>query len=126
MKKTAILLIFIVSLFAQSLYFEAFMNIKKGKRILNSNPQKAQKLFIIAANDLKHIINNSISNNKPSANAMELMGELLLNGWGVEKNEKKAEKYLCFASELGNYKAKKLIQKNGFKCKKISIKEIQQ
>ncbi len=126
MKKIFVLSIFVILLFGENLYFEAFINIKKGKRIVNQNPQKAEKLFIIAANDLKHIIDFSINKNKPSANAIELMGELYLNGWGVEKNEQKAQKLLCAASQLGNNRAKQLVIKNAFKCGKINLKEIQQ
>ncbi len=126
MKKIIVLSIFIAMLFAQNLYFEAFKNVMQGKRIINKNPQKAEKLFIIAANDLKKIIKSSINNHQPSANAIELIGELYLNGWGVEKNERKAEKFLCVASKLGNFKAKILIKKNGFTCNKIYLKEIKQ
>ena len=126
MKKIVALFISIAMLFAQNFYFEAFKNVREGKRILNQNPQKAEKLFIIAANDLKQLINNSINNHKPSSNEIELMGELYLNGWGVKKNERKAEKFFCIASKLGNFRAKQLIKKYGFKCHKIYLKEIKQ
>lgn len=126
MKKIVFLLFLVISLFGQNLYFEAFKNIREGKRILNQNPQKAEKLFIIAANDLKQLINTSINNNKPSANAIALMGQLYLYGWGVDKNEKKAEIFLCVASKLGNFRAKQLIKKYGFICQKIYLKEIKQ
>ena len=126
MKKILYLFVFVAVLFGQNLYFEAFKDIMKGKRIINQNPKKAEKLFTIAANDLSKIIHNSIENNKPSANAIELMGELYLNGWGVEKNEKKAEIFLCVSAKLGNFKAKQLIKKNEFICHQTNIKEIKQ
>ena len=126
MKKILYLFVFVAVLFGQNLYFEAFKNVMKGKKIVNKNPQKAEKFFIIAANDLKKIINSSINDHKPSANAIELMGELYLKGWGVEKNKRKAEKFLCVASKLGNFKAKILIKKNEFICHQTNIKEIKQ
>ena len=126
MKKIAFLLILTLSLFGQNLYFKAFKNINMGKRIINQNPQKAQELFSIAANDLQHLIKQSIKNNKPSTNAIELMGELYLNGWGVYKNERKAQIYLCIASKLGNFRAQQLVKKNNFYCQQINLKEIQQ
>ena len=126
MKKTLLLSVFIIALFGANLYFEAFQDIMKGKRILNQNPQKAEALFIIAANNLKKIINSSVDNNKPSANAIELMGELYLNGWGIEKNEKEAKNLLCVAAKLGNFKAKQLIKKNEFICHQTNLKEIKQ
>jgi TPR repeat protein len=115
-----------VSIYAQNLYFEAFKDIKKAKKIVNSDPQKAQRLFIEAYGYLKQIVNNSIDKNKPSANAFNLLGELYLKGWGVEKNEKKAKQFLCAAKLLGNLKAAKTLDKLGIKCKKINFKELKQ
>jgi TPR repeat protein len=115
-----------VSIYAQNLYFEAFKDIKKAKRVVNSDPQKAQRLFIEAYGYLKQIVNNSIDKGKPSANAFNLLGELYLKGWGVEKNEKKAKRLLCAAKQLGNSKAAKTLDKLGIKCKKINFKELKQ
>ncbi|GAX87282.1 conserved hypothetical protein [Lebetimonas natsushimae] len=125
MKKT---IIFIGALvFAQNLYFSAFKDIQKAKRFINTNPEKAQRLFIEASSYLKEIVNTSINKKEPSAQALALLGELYLNGWGVEKNLKKATLLLCAAKSLGNYKAKKLIKTNKLICPKtINIKEIKQ
>jgi len=119
-------LIFTVNSFAQNLYFEAFKDIKKAKKLINSNPQQAERLFIEAYGYLKQIVNNSIDKNKPSANAFNLLGELYLNGWGVEKNEKKAVKLLCAAKQLGNRKAINTLKKISVKCQKINFKELKQ
>jgi TPR repeat protein len=125
MKKLLILLATIV--FAQSLYFSAFQDIKKAKRLLSSNPDKANTLFIEASGYLKQIINSSIEKNTPSQQAMSLLGELYLNGWGVEKNIYKATKLLCAAKTLGNFKASQLIKQYNLTCpKKINLKELKQ
>jgi TPR repeat protein len=125
MKRT---IIFITTLlFAQNLYFSAYQDIQTAKRIIDTNPQKAQRLFIEASSYLKQIVNTSINKNKPSPQAFALLGELYLKGWGVEKNFKKATLLLCTAASLGNFKAKNLIEKYQIKCPKtINIKEIQQ
>jgi TPR repeat protein len=112
---------------SQNLYFEAFKDINKAKRVVNSDPQKAQKLFIEAYSYLKQIVNSSIENNKPSVNSFKLLGEMYLYGWGVEKNKEKAIKLLCVAKQMGNNKAKKIIKKENIKCpEKINYKELKQ
>jgi TPR repeat protein len=126
MKKIILLLFFSFSLFAQNLYFSAYKDIQKAKRLLNSDPQKSERLFIEAFSYLKQLVNTSIDNEKPSANALSLLGEMYLNGWGVDKNEKKAVLLLCGAQQLGNFKAKKLLKKINVKCKKINFKELKQ
>lgn len=128
MKK--ILLIFTVflsvNLFAQNLYFEAFKDVRKAKKVIKADPEKAQRLFIEAYSYLKQLVNNSIDNNKPSANSFTLLGNMYLNGWGVDKNEDKAIKLLCGAKILGSRKAAKELKKIGAKCKKINFKELKQ
>jgi len=126
MKRLTLLFIFSSMLVAQNLYFAAFKDIRQATRIINTNPKKAQKLFIEASGYLKQIINTSISNNKPSANALNLLGKLYLNGWGVDKDEQKAYKLLCAAAKLGNSKAKKTLEKLNVKCQKINFKELEQ
>jgi TPR repeat protein len=112
-------------LLAQNLYFLAFIDIKKAKKLLNSNPSKAQALFIEASSYLKQIINSSI--NQPSPQAMNLLGELYLNGWGVSKNRKKAVLLLCAAKNLGNFKASQTIKEYNINCPtKINFKELKQ
>jgi len=124
MKKLYLLTIF-SSLFAQSLYFSAFTDIQKAKRLLNTNPQKANALFIEAKGYLKQIVQSSINQNKPSSQAMLLLGELYLKGWGVDQNTQQATILLCSAKILGNAKANRLIKKNAISCpKKINIKEL--
>jgi len=130
MKKIYSLLIFSslfaqTNIFANSLYFNAFTDIQKAKRLLTNNPQKANSLFIEARGYLKQIIKNSINQNKPSSQSMYLLGELYLNGWGGEKNPQKATLLLCSANSLGNMKAQKLIKTKNLSCPtQINIKEL--
>lgn len=113
--------------FAQNLYFSAFKDIQKAKRLLNKNPEQAKTFFIEASNYLKQVINETIDKNKPSVQAMTLLGEMYLKGWGIEQNPQKAKLLLCAAKSLGNFKAKTLIQQNGIKCpQKINLKELKQ
>ena len=119
-----VILSFFINTMAQNLYFDAFKDIKKAKKLINSNPQQAERLFIEAYSYLKQLVNSSIDNNKPSSNALNLLGELYLKGWGVRKNEKKAVKLLCAAKQLGNRKATKTLKKIGVKCQKINFKEL--
>ncbi len=128
MKKLIVAILLLVnSSYATNLYFNAFQDIKKAKRLLNSNPDKANNLFIEAAGYLKQVINSSINANKPSGNALYLLGEIYCNGWGVKKNTKKAYKLFCAAKQLGNLKAKKQVNKLKIKCKVIkNFKELQQ
>jgi len=124
MKKIYLLLIF-SSLFAQSLYFNAFTDIQKAKRFLRTNPQKANNLFIEAKGYLKQIIRNSINQNEPSSQSMYLLGELYLNGSGGEKKPQKATLLLCAANSLGNTKAKQLIKTKNLSCPtQINLKEL--
>jgi TPR repeat protein len=117
---------FSLNVFAQNLYFEAYKNIQKGKRYIKNNPQKSDMLFIEAYSYLKQLVNKSIEDEKPSANALNLLGIMYLNGWGIEKNEKKAVKLLCAAKKLGNMKAKKTLKKLNAVCKTINFKELKQ
>jgi len=126
MKKFLLFMLVIVSVNAANMYFNAFVDIKKAKRLLNSNPEQAQRLFIEAYSFLKQVVNTSIDENKPSANAFNLLGELYLNGWGVDQDKEKAIKFFCAAEKLGNSKAKKTIQKLNATCGTINIKELKQ
>ena len=124
MKKMALFLILIFSLHAQNLYFQAFQDINKAKRIQKENPEKANQLYIEAYTYLKQLNNKYIENNKPSANVMYLLGKLYLNGLGIEKDTIKGAKFLCTSAELGNLRAKKDITKLQIKCEKINVKEL--
>ena len=126
MKRLVLLLGLIISLNASNLYFNAFINVQKAKRYLNTDPQKAQRLFIEAYGYLKQVVNTSIEKNKPSANAFNLLGEMYLNGWGVKSDREKAIKLLCAAQELGNLKAKNQLKKLDVKCQPITMKELKQ
>ena len=123
-----ILTIFLsVNISAQNLYFAAFKNINKAKRLLKTDPQQADRLFIEAYSYLKQYVNKTLKNNKPSANSFKLLGEMFLNGWGVDKDINKAVKLLCAAKKLGNIKANKIIKKNNITCpEKIDFKELKQ
>jgi len=129
MKKLVfILTIFLsVNISAQNLYFAAFKNINKAKRLLKTDPQQADRLFIEAYSYLKQYVNKTLKNNKPSANSFKLLGEMFLNGWGVDKDINKAVKLLCAAKKLGNIKANNIIKKNNITCpEKINYKELKQ
>jgi TPR repeat protein len=122
-----ILTIFLSVNYAQNLYFSAFKNINKAKRLLKTDPQQADRLFIEAYSYLKQYVNKTLKNNKPSANSFKLLGEMFLNGWGVDKDINKAVKLLCAAKKLGNIKANNIIKKNNITCpKKINYKELKQ
>ena len=122
-----ILTIFLSVNYAQNLYFAAFKNINKAKRLLKTDPQQADRLFIEAYSYLKQYVNKTLKNNKPSANSFKLLGEMFLNGWGVDKDINKAVKLLCAAKKLGNIKANNIIKKNNITCpKKINYKELKQ
>jgi TPR repeat protein len=123
-----ILTIFLsVNISAQNLYFAAFKNINKAKRLLKTDPQQADRLFIEAYSYLKQYVNKTLKNNKPSANSFKLLGEMFLNGWGVDKDINKAVKLLCAAKKLGNIKANNIIKKNNITCpEKINYKELKQ
>ena len=127
MRKAFLLCILIGYIFAQNLYFNAFNNIKKAKTLINKNPKEAQMLFIEAYTYLKTIVNKSIKEEKPNTNAINLLGELYLNGWGVDKNETLAIKLFCIAASYGNQKAQKILKKLNKTCPtKINLKEIKQ
>ena len=128
MKKLVFILTIFLSInYAQNLYFAAFKNINKAKKFLKTNPQQADRLFIEAYSYLKQYINKTLKDNKPSANSFNLLGEMFLNGWGVEKDINKATKLLCAAKKLGNIKANKIIKKNNITCpEKIDFKELKQ
>ena len=127
MKKVILLSILIKSIFAINLYFNAFKNIKEAKKLIDKNPKKAQELFNKAYIDLKTIVNRSIEKKNPNINAINLLGKLYLNGWGIEKNETLAIKLLCVAAKYGNQKAKKTLKKLNKTCPtKINLKEIKQ
>lgn len=119
MKKTIILtFLFSSLLLAQNLYFKSFVEIRTAKRIMNTNPQKAKKLFLDAYKNLTTLVNDSIRNKKPSSNGMFLLGEMYLNGWGIPKNVKEANILICNAKKLGNLRAERLVKKLGISCKK--------
>jgi len=123
--KNIFLILMASSLFAQSLYFNAFRDINKAKRLLHTNPSKANALFIEAKGYLKETLKTSIEKNQPSSQVLLLLGKLYLNGWGVKNDSKKAALFLCSAKKLGNIPAKKLISKNNLSCPtKINIKEL--
>jgi len=86
MKKTILLLCILIGYtFAQKLYFNTFNNIKKTKTLIDKNLKEAHKLFIEAYTYLKTIVNKSIAEEKPNINAINLLGEPYLNGWGIDK-----------------------------------------
>jgi len=114
------------SLFAQNLYFDAYKDILKAKRLLNTDKTKADRLFVEAYGYLKQVVNSSIDENKPSSNAFKLLGEMYLNGWGVDKDMQKAKQLLCAAKNLGNTQAKRLIEKSNIQCGEINYKELKQ
>jgi len=96
MKKSLIFILFI-NLFALNLsYMKGFQYYKKGILLVNSDKQNAQIYFTKAFNILSNI------QNKNNSSIHHILGKMYLNGWGVEKNYKKALKELLFAKKLGN------------------------
>jgi hypothetical protein len=49
------ILLFSVNSSAQNLYFEAFKDIKKAKKLINANPKQSERMFIEAYGYLKQI-----------------------------------------------------------------------
>jgi len=100
MKKIAIVLLFAVSSFAFDLTFtKAFNNYNKGIRYEKTDPQKANQYFqkaFFLIQMLKH---------KDTSQVHYMLGNIYLNGWGVEKNYQKAKKNFLRAIELGNSRA---------------------
>jgi TPR repeat protein len=83
--------------FALDLTFtKAFNSFKKGVKLIKTNPQKAQQYFQKA-----YILLTEL-NDKPSSQTYYMLGRMYCNGWGVEKNYKKAEEYFKKALQLGN------------------------
>ena len=126
MKKLTISIALGTLLFA-SPFREAFISIKKADRIVISNPQKANMLYIKAYDILSNIMHKDLKNKKPSPNVLYLLGKLYLEGKGVSKNYKKARNYLCYASQIGNARAGSLLTKHNITCPtNITIKELEQ
>ena len=100
MKKLFLILIFAVASFAFDLTFtQAFNNFNKGMRLEHTNPSLAQKYFKKAyffMQKLKH---------KDTSQVNYMLGRMYCNGWGVNIDYKKAEKYFLRAIELGNARA---------------------
>jgi len=127
MKKVFLIAAFLsVSLFSQNLYFDAHKNVNMAKKLLKTDPQKAQRLFIEAYGYLKKYVSKTLQSNRPSGNALNLLGEMYINGWGIEKDEKKGINLICAAAQLGNRRAKLKLKKLGTDCPKINFKELQQ
>ena len=100
MKKIAILIISLGFLFAFDMTFtKAFNNFNKGLRTYNSNPQKAQEYFKKA-----YILIQQLKN-KNSSQVYYMLGRMYCNGFGVEKDLKKAEEYFLKSLQLGNKRA---------------------
>jgi TPR repeat protein len=100
MKKFMIIFLLITSSFALNLTFtKAFKAFNKGVKLQKTNPQKAQKYF------QKAYILLSELENKPSSQVYYMLGKMYCNGWGVDRDYKKAEEYFLKAIKLGNERA---------------------
>jgi len=127
MKKLSALLAASLFLCAGNLYFNAYRDIQQAKRLMGTDPEKSQRMFMQGYTYLKELINRSVDKNRPSVNAFKLMGEMYLNGWGVEKNATKAARYLCAAKMLGNVSATRIIGEENITCPAtIDYKELKQ
>ena len=126
MKNLLAIILITFSFLHADLYFDAFQKVMKGKRLLHQDPKRANIEFIEAAGYLKQLINKSIDNNTPNANALKLLGEMYLKGWGIEQNTQKAAKLLCAAANYGNLQAQRIVKRHNFTCTKISLKELKQ
>ncbi len=100
MKKVIFIFISFVFVFALDLTFtKAYRAFNKGVKLHKTNPQKAQQYFQKA-----YILLTEL-HEKPSSQVYFMLGRMYSNGWGVERNYKKAEEYLKKAIKLGNERA---------------------
>lgn len=94
MKKIIIILILLISYSMGGAYGEGYKIYKKAKVEMNKgNDAKAKELF---SQSLK-----VFEKTKNSSQAILKIAELYCNGWGVNKDEKKAKEYLTKAKNLG-------------------------
>ena len=97
MRKIALILISFVFVFAIDFTFtKAYRAFNKGIKLEKTNPQKAQQYFQKA-----YILLTEL-HGKPSSQVYYMLGRMYCNGWGVERNYKKAEEYFKKALQLGN------------------------
>jgi len=100
MKKIIAILFTIIFLFSFNLTFtKAFNYFNKGIRLEKTNPKKAQEFFVKA-----YALIQALSN-KNTSQVQYMLGRMFCNGWGVEKNYKKAEEHFLKAIKLGNKRA---------------------
>ena len=81
---------------ANSDYTKGFMFYQKGHRLLDRNTNKANKAFAKA----RAFLSSAYKTN--SANAAYMLGQIYLNGWGIDKDYSKAEKYFKTAINWGD------------------------
>ncbi len=100
MKKLFLVLILTISAFALDLTFtKAFNNFNKGTRFEQTDKQKANQYFqkaFFLIQQMQH---------KDTSQVNYMLGEMYSNGWGIEQNYQKAEKYFLKAINLGNVRA---------------------
>jgi len=100
MKKLIALMIISISLFALDFTFtKAFREFNKGVNLEKKDPQSAMVHF------QKAYIYIETLKNKDTSQINYMLGRMYCNGWGVEKDYAKAEKYFLRAIELGNKRA---------------------
>ncbi|GAB6046123.1 hypothetical protein JCM11957_17220 [Caminibacter profundus] len=97
MKKIFILLISVIFAFSLDFTFtKAYRAFNKGIKLEKTDPEKAQKYFQKA-----YILLTEIKD-KPSSQTYYMLGRMYCNGWGIEKDYKKAEEFFKKALALGN------------------------
>ncbi len=94
----SLIMLFSFSFSFDFLFTQAFISFKKGINFEKTNPKYAQKYF-----QKTYILLNQIKNN--SSQKYYMLGKLYCNGWGVDKDYKKAEYYFKMAIKLGNQRA---------------------
>jgi TPR repeat protein len=96
--KKLILILMAISLFAIDFTFtKAYRAFNQGIRLEKTNPQMANKKFYEA-----YILLQQVIQKKPSSQAFYMLGRIYCNGWGVDKDYKKAEEMFLKALKLGN------------------------
>ena len=100
MKKILLILIMAISAFSFDLTFtKAFNNFNKGIRFEKTDPQKANQYFQKAFFLIKQL------KKRDTSQVNYMLGKMYCNGWGVNKDYKKAKEYFLRAIQLGNKRA---------------------
>ena len=116
MKKLLLIFMLSLSIFAFDLTFtKAFKNFNKGMQLEKTNPKKASEYFQKAYFLIQQL------KNKDTSQVHYMLGKMYCNGWGVNKDYKKAEEHFLRAIQLGNARAKCCIARLYIKEGKLTL-----